>query len=266
MLREFEIKNKSVSELESKSKSKISTAEGGYREEEYIKEYMNSSTTLQEIFSKFFETETKYDLLSRITGTHKVDISDGKECNIQVKKSKLNQFGQVARHWTDYIVTHIPDLSGIQHLLKRWVEIPLLECGKLIDTTSKRVKLTTEFFTEEELSSIISSLNEWNVKKSIIELALLGTSKELQPNYMCVVLYENDIRKKIIFYKMIDIIKYLLNCDFYIAKKRTVIYLGDFFSIQRKGGDGGKKSSNQLQIKIIPSKLEIISTSLVIDL
>jgi len=44
---------------------------------------------------------------------------------------------------------------------------------------------------------------------------------------------------------------------FKISPRKTVIYLGDkgTISLQRKGGDGGKKGSNQLQIKLILSNL-----------
>ena len=49
----------------------------------------------------------------------------------------------------------------------------------------------------------------------------------------------------------------LILLDFKISNKETVIKLGDdsILSLQRKGGDSGKKSSNQLQIKIIVSKI-----------
>lgn len=243
---------------------KITTAKGGYLEEDFIKNYMNINTSVKKKFRSYFKTE--YYTLSKIKGTHKVDISDGINCHFQVKKSKLNQFGQIARHSIDSFVKYIPDLSKIIHILKKWIEIPLKDDGKHIDNTYTKVKLTTSFFTEDELITLISTLNEKEIKKKIIELVLLGICKKLKPNYICVILYENDIRKKIIFYKMNDIIAYLLQFDFQISKGKTVIYLGDIFTLQRKGGDGGRKSSNNIQFKIIPSKLDIISNSLVINL
>ena len=57
--------------------------------------------------------------------------------------------------------------------------------------------------------------------------------------------------------KIQDIIDYLETLDFKISKRKTVVTLGDdsILSMQRKGGDGGKKGSNQLQVKLIVSKL-----------
>jgi hypothetical protein len=46
--------------------------------------------------------------------------------------------------------------------------------------------------------------------------------------------------------------------DFAIRKSRTVVELGPSFTIQRKGGDGGRKSANDVQFKIVPSLLDII--------
>ena len=60
-------------------------------------------------------------------------------------------------------------------------------------------------------------------------------------------------------YKMNDVIKYLNTQNFKIRKSGTVIELGNSFTIQRKGGDSGRKSSNQLQFKIIISSLNELS-------
>ena len=56
---------------------------------------------------------------------------------------------------------------------------------------------------------------------------------------------------------MTDILNYLETLDFNIKKSQTVIQLGDdnCISLQRKGGESGGKSGNNLAIKIIVSKL-----------
>ena len=68
--------------------------------------------------------------------------------------------------------------------------------------------------------------------------------------------------------KIQDIIDYLETLDFKISKRKTVVTLGDdsILSIQRKGGDGGKKGSNQLQVKLIVSKLLDKNTKLTIHI
>ena len=56
---------------------------------------------------------------------------------------------------------------------------------------------------------------------------------------------------------MTDILNYLEILDFNIKKSQTVIQLGgdNCISLQRKGGESGKKSGNNLAIKITISKL-----------
>ena len=56
---------------------------------------------------------------------------------------------------------------------------------------------------------------------------------------------------------MKDVINYICKSNFIIRLSGTVIQLGDAFTMQRKGGDGGKKSANNLQFKLIFSKLDI---------
>ena len=69
--------------------------------------------------------------------------------------------------------------------------------------------------------------------------------------------YENTKRNKIVVFKIEDVIKYLEQLNFKISPRKTAILLGDnsTISLQRKGGDTGKKSGNQLQIKLILSNL-----------
>jgi len=88
-----------------------------------------------------------------------------------------------------------------------------------------------------------------------LEYAFYGSNLELQPEYLFEVEYENVKRNKIVLFKIKDVIKYLEKLNFRISLRKTRILLGDdgAISLQRKGGDSGKKSSNQLQIKLILS-------------
>ena len=90
-----------------------------------------------------------------------------------------------------------------------------------------------------------------------MELAFYGSNSEIKPEYLFGVEYENGKRNKIVLFKIEDVIKYLENLNFEISPRKTVIWLGKEhpLSLQRKGGDSGKKSSNQLQIKLIISNL-----------
>ena len=79
----------------------------------------------------------------------------------------------------------------------------------------------------------------------------------MQPEYLIGVQYENKKRTKIVVFTIKEIISYLEKLNFKISPRKTCILLGNnkTISLQRKGGDCGKKSSNQLQIKIILSNL-----------
>lgn len=78
------------------------------------------------------------------------------------------------------------------------------------------------------------------------------------PKYICGIEYDNkNNRKSMIIYNIEDIIKYLEQYNFIIKKSHNVIELGNCISFQRKGGDNGNKSSNQLEIKLIFSNINI---------
>ena len=79
-----------------------------------------------------------------------------------------------------------------------------------------------------------------------------------KPNILLGVEYDKEKNRiKMIFYKMQDVIKYLATQEFKIRKSGTVIQLGNTFTMQRKGGDSGKKTANHLQFKLVFSKLKI---------
>ena len=94
-------------------------------------------------------------------------------------------------------------------------------------------------------------------KKHILEYAFYGSNLEIQPEYLFGVEYINVKRNKIVVFKIKDVINYLEKLNFRISPRKTVILLGEngTISLQRKGGDSGKKCSNQLQIKLILSNL-----------
>jgi hypothetical protein len=79
----------------------------------------------------------------------------------------------------------------------------------------------------------------------------------MRPEFLIGAEYENTKRTKIVVFKIKDVIKYLDTLTFKISPRKSAILLGDnsTISLQRKGGDSGKKSSNQLQIKLILSNL-----------
>lgn len=161
----------------------------------------------------------------------KVDIKNG-EWNFQVKKSKKGQFQQVSRGTVDNLINDLPELEPIKDLLK------------------ERCEYKKEFKPE-----LLESLNSH--KRKIIEHALLGHGE--RPDILCVTEWgkNNNKREKITFFMMDEVIESLMRYDFKLRKSKTVIELGPSFTFQRKGGDGGRQSANDIQFKIVPSLLEV---------
>jgi len=162
----------------------------------------------------------------------KVDLTNG-HMNIQVKKSKARQFQQISRGTVDSLVSIIPDLQPIETLLKE-----RCEHKKYFDPC------------------IIETLNA--SKREILEHALLGHG-DLKPDVLCITEWDkrDATRKKIMFVAMKDVIESLMQYDFSIRDSKTVVELGPSFTFQRKGGDGGRKSANDIQFKIVPSLLDV---------
>ena len=171
------------------------------------------------------------------------------------KKYKKGQFQQVDRHWVDNLIGYIPELIDVSHMIKYLCELPVLANGTHVDKTMCVKKLSLSNYSQEELDNFVMSMN--TNKREILNYAFKGTNPEMNPDYLFGVEYIDNVRTKIVLFQIKDIIDYLDTLDFQISKKETVIKLGDdsALSFQRKGGDGGRKSGNQLQIKIIVSKL-----------
>ena len=161
----------------------------------------------------------------------KVDIKND-NWNFQVKKSKKGQFQQVSRGTVDNLIKDLPELEPIKDLLKERCEEKKEFKPELLDTLNKN-------------------------KRQIIEHALLGHGEK--PDILCVTEWgkRNNKREKITFYEMGDVIESLMQYDFKIRNSKTVIELGPSFTFQRKGGDGGRQSANDIQFKIVPSLLEV---------
>ena len=230
------------------------TAKNGYKEEENVCEDLNTDMKLR--FSMVSLLGHNYDTVQKIDGTSKVDVMSN-DCSLkaQVKKYKKSQFGQLDRHWvSDFIKIH-PTLCEIENMLTGLCEIPLLDNGTHVDKTKSRIPLSIENYSNEQLDNFICVLNA--NKMDILKYAFYGGDPSRMPNYVIGVEYIGTKRNKIIVYRIDDIINYLVNFNFEITKRKTVVSLANCISFQRKGGDSGKKGSNQLQIKFTISSLGI---------
>ncbi len=250
---------KALDKLHVKNKVNLSSinsraAKNGYKEEGLVCKDLNNKL-IKDKFSPMLGNN--YNEWNIIKGNHKSDIqSDNKILRGQVKKYKEGQFQHLARHSLSHFIKNIPELNECLQILKDLFEYPLLPNGTHVDKSKDLKKLCNSNYSQETLDNFFNLLNK--NKKLILKYAFYGLSSEIQPEYLFGVEYdENNKRNKLVLFKIKDVIKYLKKFNFKISKEKTVISLGESgtISIQRKGGDCGKKSGNQLQFKLILSKL-----------
>ena len=245
-IKRLTLENKSLR----KSITMSNTAKNGYIEEHNLSFMMNYNDEFRKLLCE--KTNKTYTSFTVSNDLSKTDIVSDTSIRMQVKKYTKNRFQQVDRHWVSSLTKSIPNLVSIQDILVKWLHIPLID-NKKIDKTKPKVKLSTAFYEQKELDLLIKVLNE--NKNSILSYAFEGTEDCHKPEYLATVEHKNKVRHAISIYRISDVINYLMLYDFEITKGKTVISLGKTFSLQRKGGDSGRKSSNQLQMKINIGKI-----------
>lgn len=231
------------------------TAKNGYKEEKLVCQDLNNNPIIRNALSKTLGHD--YDECEKIGGTGKSDIkSKNNVLKAQIKKCKKGQFQQLARHNLNHVIEHIPQLTEASQILKDLCEYPLLPNETHVDKSLKLKKLNSSNYTPEELDNFFKILN--NNVEHILKYAFLGQDEENQPDYVITVQCTKDNKRvAITAFKIQDAINYLQTLRFKVSPRKTVIYLGEdgIISLQRKGGDSGKKSSNNIQIKIKPCEL-----------
>tara|TARA_A100001015_G_scaffold217529_1_gene244388 strand:- start:1188 stop:2159 length:972 start_codon:yes stop_codon:yes gene_type:complete len=235
------------SSLHEKLHTGSSIAKSGFKEEELICKYLNEND-ICEILKNLNVPNRDKQVFKVIKGTSKVDVSDG-VTKLQIKKyTRSAPPGQLDRHWTSDVIKVIPALEPIKPFLFGLCEKALCENDKNKCSKIKPViKLCNSIYSEDELSLFIKTLNK--NKKDLLDYVFLGTDKTTTPEFIIGVQYIGDNRDNITIYNISDVINILMKEDFEIRKSKTVFGLGKSLSFQRKGGDKGKKSANQLQCK-----------------
>jgi hypothetical protein len=248
-------------QIKNKTNVGSTTAKNGFKEEDFLVKKLNEDNKLQKLLEKFTGKNIINDAC-KIKGNKKSDICIS-NINIQHKKTKNKQFGQIDRHYVDNLIDKIPELDNCKYMLKNLCELPIDPKTQLCDKKYNIKKINNTNYTEKEINNLID-LIEKN-KKNIIQYAFCGYEIEFIPELLSITLFTKNIREKIIFWKMNDIIDYLMNSNVVIKKSKTVIEISNGLTFQRKGGDGGKKEGNNFQFKFIPSNLPL-DKALVYDL
>jgi len=240
-------------QIKNKKNVGSTTAKNGFKEEDFLVKKLNEDNKLLKLLEKFTGKNIINDAC-KIKGNKKSDICIS-NINIQHKKTKNKQFGQIDRHYVDNLIEKIPELDNCKYMLKNLCELPLDPKTQLCDKKYNIKKINNSNYTEKEINNLID-LIEKN-KKNIIHYAFCGYETDFIPELLSITLFTKNIREKIIFWKMNNIIDYLMNSNVTIKKSKTVIEISNGLTFQRKGGDGGKKEGNNFQFKFIPSILPL---------
>ena len=216
------------------------TAKNGYNEEKFLVNILNTDIKLFNQFEKFINKKIINNAVL-IKGNKKSDINIS-NIFIQHKKTKINQFGQIDRHYIDNLIIRIPNISTCKNILQNL-------CNKIN-------KINNLYYSENEINNIINTIEE--NKKDILNYAFNGYEKEYVPNIYSISIFDkNNKRIKLIFWKINDIFDYLMKFFVSIRKSQTVIEISNGLTFQRKGGDNGKKQSNNFQFKFTPTLLPL---------
>jgi hypothetical protein len=235
------------------------TAKNGFKNEDDIVEKFNNWNTDNEakIWLKIMEynfndiesvkavklSGYKTDVQVQVTIKLK-DIIDVE--NLQVKLvSNENGFNQIDKRWIDKYIElwNIPE--NISLLLKHYT-------GELKPNILNPKDLRRMFANEFSIQEQELLLNWLKQNKSLIINDILKGRGKFSSEWMLVAQKTNKNARWVL--KPINIVlNYFGNGDVVITKK------GNFrigkITMQRKGGDGGRKTANMLQFKINPAEL-----------
>lgn len=241
--------------MDSDKGSKI--ARKGFKNEEYVVRKFNNwkndrdAQTWLEIMGYNLD-EIKYVTAVIIHG-YKTDVQvqitiKFKEAidieNIQVKLvSNLKGFNQIDKRWIDKYASmwNIPE--DIVKLLKYYTG----EFKPYKEVKDKRRMFLNEF-SEEEQSKIIKFFED---NKTLILCDILKGRGRFAAEWMLVIQKVDKVRW--VLKPMNYVLNHYSGGDVEITSRGN-LKLGKI-TIQRKGGDGGRKTANMLQFKVNPSEL-----------
>jgi len=235
------------------------TAKNGFLNEDDIVNKFNNWSIDEEakkwlLIMQYDLNEIEYVKAVKLSG-HKTDVQAQvtiklKEVidvqNLQVKLvSSKKGFNQIDKRWTDKYVElwHIPE--KITTILKKYTGdiVPDIE-----NPRDKRRTFANEF-SEIEQTKILEWLNK---NKTLIVSDILKGRGQFSAEWMLVA-QKTEKNSRWVLKPMNFCLNYFGNGEIEISKRGT-FKIGKI-TMQRKGGDGGRKTANMLQFKIDPTEL-----------
>lgn len=166
--------------------------------------------------------------------------------NIQVKLvSQKRGFNQIDKRWTDQYAEMWKIPKGIVTIIKHYTG----EIKPKIKKAKDKRRMNMNEFSEIERKEVLTWLNK---NKSLIVNDILKGRGQFAAEWMLVA-QKISKNARWVLKSINEAINYFGNGDMLITK-RGVIHIGRI-TMQRKGGDGGRKTANMLQFKIDPTEL-----------
>jgi hypothetical protein len=220
---------------------------GGLRREKEICDLFNTNLVMRDVLRKkvFLNKIGKFGV---VKGS-KSDISDTFFNTCQSKKSTVMSFNQLHRCPISSLLKKLPQLKCINFMLGALCVKPLTKEG-VVDKNYKRLPLKSLYYRDKDLQFLLKILKK--NKREILEYTFLGKNSKSGPKILVI---SGSTLDRLTFFAVKDIIEVLLAHEFKIRKSGTVIELGPWFTIQRKGGDKGLKSSNDIAFKLDTKKI-----------
>lgn len=235
------------------------TAKNGFSNERAIAEKFNNWTNDEEARKWLLLMQYKLEKIEFVQAIvisgHKADVQVQitiklKEAidveNLQVKLvSNLKGFNQIDKRWVDTYkdIWNIP--QNIVELLKKYT-------GEILPTilnSKRKNRMFVNEFTLEEQKEIIFWIEE---NKMLIVSDILKGSGELSAEWMLVAQKRSNSARWIL--KSINFCLNFFGNEKVLITKRGNIRIGKI-TMQRKGGDNGRKTAQMLQFKINPAEL-----------
>lgn len=149
------------------------TAKNGFKEEDFICDYLNKNNDLLIKTGKFKNFRVNDEnFCYRKKDVSKIDIlTTNEKFTAQVKKYVTGRFQQLGRMWIDDIIVHISQIKSISNMLKNLCEYPLDENNMIIKSHQRKC-LSSQYYSKDELKTFIDVLNK--NKKNLLKSAFYG--------------------------------------------------------------------------------------------
>ena len=242
------------------------TAKSGFKNEDFIATEFSKGEKSKH--AKKWLTEMGYDT-TKIT---KIDAKTSRELGLGSVKSDvivfvnedrigisakkaIADFNQIDKRWTDTYQELLKIPNDVVVILKKYVGEEGFQPKDFSEYRNKKLKdkrrLYIDELSEKEQERLISYLE--SIKEKIFEMVLRGEGKDVA-EWLLVIKYNN--RKEMIDSKIVtigDAIKHFSKGKV-TTTKRGVLKIGQI-TLQRKGGDGGRKTAQMLQFKFSPNEI-----------